>query len=271
MTERSEHNRPQVIRSPRFSIRWSAELLWSFVSQRITLRYKESLLGFGWIFLQPVALTIIFSYIRRIANIPTGEIPYPLFVAIGLVGWSFTALAISQSVPSISNYSALLKRTAFPRIVLPLSSIIATLADFGIMLFLVLALCLYTHHLSVWGLFWIPILLLIHFMLLIGIGCLVSLINVFLRDVGHATPHLLQFWFFASPVFYPFSMVPKEFKELSRWNPMTGLLEGYRSVLVYGQPPPLDLFLPAFLVAVATCALGLSCFWHLEGSVADML
>lgn len=264
-------HRPKVIRAPRSSIRWSLELLWTLAVHRISIRYKETLFGFGWIFLQPIALTIIFNYIHRVARIQTGDIPYPLFAAVGLVVWSLTALTTSQSAIAVASEAALLKRIALPRILLPLSAVVSSLADLCVMGVMLIGLFVYYHAPLSWEVAWVPAIFVIHLSLLIGISCLISLANVFLRDIGHAVPSLLQLWFFASPVFYPSSMVPKEFTLLSRWNPMTGLIEGYRAVLLLGRPPSLELLWPALIVSLAMLILGAAFFRQLEGDLSDLL
>lgn len=252
-------------------MRWSGELLWTLVAHRLDLRYKETLLGIGWLLLQPVSLTIIFTYIRRIANIPVGDTPYPLFVASGLLAWSFTALVVSQSTSCITTYGAVLKRVAFQKILLPISVVIVSLVDLGIMLGLVGILFVYYKIAVPWEAAWVLLPLLVHLALLLGLSCLVSLGLVFLRDIGFATNSILQLWFLASPVFYPSSMVPTEFKEIARWNPMTGIIEGYRSALLFGQPPSMETFGPALIVSVAMLVVGFLLFRWLEGILVDML
>lgn len=261
----------QVIRSPRRSRRWLLELLWNFCLHRVNLRYRETLLGYGWILLQPVALTMIFNYIRRVADIPTGQTPYPLFVATGLVAWSFTSLVVSQAAISVVGNWPLLKRVALPRILLPLSATLSSLADLVVMAVLLVGLFVYYQFPVPWTVVWVLPLLMVHLGLLVGLGCLVSLVNVFTRDLGQAIPHLLWLWFFASPVFYPASMVPEEFRKLAQWNPMTGLIEGYRSALLLGQSPSAQLLIPAVLVAALVLATGWIIFRQLEGIMVDML
>jgi len=261
----------RIVRTPRRSVRWSLELLWTLAVHRINIRYKETLFGFGWIFLQPVALTIIFNYIHRVARIPTGEIPYPLFAAVGLVVWSITALVLSQSTICLTSQAPLLKRIALPRIFLPLSVLFSSIADLCVMGLLLVGLFLYYQRPPGMAWAWIPILLLLHFSLLMGLSCLVSLANVFLKDIGHALPFLLQIWFFASPVFYPYSMVPREFRMLARWIPLTGIIEGYRAALLSGQPPPLELLGPTFLATILISAVGILLFKKIEGTITDML
>ena len=263
--------RYQVIRSPRFSIRWSLELLWNLALHRINLRYRETLLGFGWIFLQPVGLTLIFNYIRRVANIPTDNVPYPLFVAVGLVAWSYTSLAVNQAIISIAGNAVVLKRVAVPRVLFPLSAVASTTADLLVMVFLLVGLFIYYGYAVTNFILWIPVLCLIHLSLLVGLSLLVSLAQVFLRDIGQATPHLIWLWFFASPVFYPASMVPREFKTLARWNPMAGLIESYRSVLLFNQAPSMDFLLPACVVSMVFLGCGIFLFYKLEGTLSDML
>lgn len=265
-------DRAQVIRTPRFSLRWAAELLWSLATHQVVIRYKETLFGFGWILLQPVALTVIFTYIfHRFAQVPSQEIPYPLFTATGLVAWSATALVMSKSIVSLAGYGALLKRVALPKIVLPMAGVISVIADLAVMALLLVGLFLY-YGLSIpataW---WVLPLLALHLLLLIGLSCLASLAQVFIRDVGHAMPSLLQLWFFASPVFYPYAMVPENFRLLARWNPMSGLIEGYRAALLLGEAPPGDLLIPAVTTTFLLFAIGLLCFWRLEGEITDII
>ncbi len=263
--------RAQVIRTPRLSIRWSAELLWALSIHRVNTRYKETLFGFGWILLQPIALTIIFAYIRRVANIPSGEVPYPLFSATGLCAWALTSLVVSQSLVCISGFTPVIKRVAVPKILFPLSVIVASMVDLCVMvLFLIALLFYYGTAISV-TILWLPVLLFVHLCFLFALTCLTSLANVYMRDISHALPSLLQLWFFASPVFYPSSMVPEEFRALSHWNPLTGLIEGYRSVLLLHQSPSLQLLAHTAIITFILLGIGLPIFVRLESCVADAL
>ena len=264
-------DKPKVTRTPRLSFRWMLELLWNLSTQRVALRYKETFLGFGWIFLQPVALTVIFNYIRRVSDIPTGHVPYTLFVAAGLIPWSFTSLAVSQSTVSIAGNGPILKRVALPKILFPLSTIFSTLADLLVMVFLLVGLFIYHRFLPPLTILWLPVIFGIHLALLIGLACLLSIIHVFLRDLGYAVPHLLWLWFFGSPVFYPASMVPSEFKRIAVWNPMVGLIESYRSILLSGKAPSPELFFPATVVSLGILLVGLAVFRSSESTVVDML
>ena len=264
---------PCVIRTPSPSLGWRCELLWNLAWHRITLRYKETVFGFMWIFLQPVALTIIFTYIFHwFARVPSGETPYPLFAAVGLVAWSLTSLVVSQSTICITSQTALLRRVALPKILLPFSVIIATMADLCVMsILLIILFFFFQTHVTWTGWFWLVLVFLTHMMLLTGVACLVSAANVFLKDVGQAVPYLLQLWFFASPVFYPSSLVPRQFKTLAQWNPMGGLIEGYRAALLHGTSPPWELFWPACCVSLIVFWIGISCLKKLETFLSDLL
>lgn len=264
--------RATVVRSPRHSLRWAAELLWCLAANRVNIRYKGTVLGPGWIFLQPVALTVIFTYIfKRFAHVTSGAVPYPLFTATGLVAWSLTALVVNASANTLIGNQAILKRIAIPRLLLPLSTVLAAFADLAVLALLLTGLGVYYHAALSPAAAWVLVLLAIHLALLVGLGCLAALANVWWRDVGHATPSLLQLWFFASPIFYPAAMVPKEFAALARWNPMTGLIEGYRAVLLRGAMPPWDLVGPAAVTTAVILALGLLSFRWFEGTLADLL
>lgn len=238
---------------------------------RITMRYKETLLGFGWIFLQPVALTGIFHYIRKVSNIPTGNVPYALFAAVGMVAWSFTSLYVSQSVISISGANVILKRVYLPKIIFPVSVLISAIFDLCVMVFLLVGLFFYYWYPISSAVLWLPVIFFIHLVFLVSLGCIISLINVFFRDIGQAIPQLLWLWFFACPVFYPQSMVPEQFHLLSRWNPMAGLIESYRAVLLLGQPPPVYLFGPTILVSTVMFIVGIGLFKKLEGNLVDLV
>ncbi len=262
---------PSVTRIPRRSFRWTWELLWNLALHRINLRYKQTFLGFGWILFQPVALTVIFNYIRRVATISSGDIPYPLFAAVGLVGWSFTSLAVSQSMPSLVTDAALLRRIALPKAVFPLSSVLSTTVDLLVMLTLVGGLFFYYRFPLHPSALWAPLIFLAQFIFLMSLGCLAALAHALLRDIGHAIPHLLWLWFFASPVFYPASMVPAEFKTLARWNPMVGFLESYRSVILLGQPPPMHWLGPTLIVTAFSAFLAIAAFRRMEGTLVDLL
>ena len=263
----------RVNRSPKPSLRWVSELLWSLITLRVRIRYKETLLGFAWFLLQPVALTILFTYLfNRFARIASGDIPYTLFVAMGLVPWSLTALVVTHGAFSLTSQQLLLKRVALPKILLPFSAVVASGVDLAAMIGLLVALFMhYQISLSGQALDWVLVLLGIHVALLVGLSLLVSLANVFFRDVGLALTLLLQLWLFASPVFYPASLFPEELKALVRWNPMTGLIEGYRVTLLLGQTPSLDFMGSAALVSLGVLAVGLVFFWRFEGTVTDLL
>ena len=264
-------DRPQVIRNTRLSRRWAMELLWRLAVNRVNTRYRETVFGFGWIFLQPVALTLVFTYIfHRFTRISSG-VPYPLFSATGLIAWSLTSLVVSQSVIILTSAAPLLKRVALPKILLPLSVVVAVLADLCVMAVLLGGLLMYYRITLTWIAAWTFPLLIVHLAFLVGVSCLASVVTVYVRDLAQAVNALLQLWFFASPVFYPISLVPSEFRALAVWNPMAGLIEGYRSVLLFGQPPSADLLGPAVIVTVILLVLGLWAYRSRGGSIVDLL
>jgi lipopolysaccharide transport system permease protein len=178
---------------------------------------------------------------------------------------------VTHAASCLISHQVILKRVAFPRMLLPFSVVISTMVDLAVMVLLLVGLFVcYQVRPPVSAWFVLPIFA-VHLALLVGLGCLFALAHVYVRDVGQALTFLLQLWFFVSPVFYPSSMVPREFKALALWNPMTGLIEGYRSALFLGRAPPLELITPTVIVAVGSLAAGVLLFRRLEGTLSDIL
>jgi lipopolysaccharide transport system permease protein len=254
------------------SPRWLVEVLWTLAAFRVKMRYKETFFGYGWFLLQPVGLTVLFTYLfHQFDFFAQDKVPYPLFAALGLVPWSITELVVSQSAFCISHLQELLKRVALPKMLLPLSTVLACGVDLAAMTLLLGALSMY-YRIPLFGsVGWTFILVGIHLALLVGLSCLASLTHVFFRDMGQAIPFLLKIWFFSSPVFYSSSLLPAKFLAWARWNPLSGLIEGYRSVLLLGETPPLELMGPAALVSIFVLISGLIIFWRLESKVVDAL
>jgi homopolymeric O-antigen transport system permease protein len=248
------------------------ELLWMWTLREIRVRYKQSLLGTMWALLQPMALaamfTLVFSYIVRV---PTDGIPYPVFSYTALLPWSFLSTSISFGVPSLVNNMNLVTRIYFPREVLPLAAIAAAGVDFlvGSVVFVgMLLLYRMPFHPAI---VLLPLLLLIQIVLTFGLVLAGSAAIVFFRDVRFVVPLALQLWLYASPVIYPSSLVPPRFRGMYYLNPMVGLLEGYRDILLYARWPEPGSLLLAALVAVVICLGSYWAFKRLEPRFADLI
>lgn len=214
------------------------ELLLQLVARQIKTRYKQSVLGILWAILNPlfmmIIFTVIFSYFIRI---PSDGIPYPLFSYCALLSWQFFSGSVSSATSSLTGNSSLVQQIYFPREIFPISSIIASFVDFLIASSIfVLMLVFYKVHITPYAFFAI-LLIVLQFLLIAGVSFLGSALNVFYRDVGFALNFLLQIWMYATPVIYPLSVVPEKLLPFYLLNPMVGIIDGYRRVVIQGIPP----------------------------------
>jgi len=247
------------------------ELLLVLTARDVRVRYKQTVLGFLWAIIQPVMLMIVFSiFFGRLAKMPSDGIPYPVFVYAALLPWTFFANAISTSGNSLVGSRQLVSKVYFPRLIIPLSSVGTGLVDFAISAGVLLILMAW------YGVGWSLNLLAAPWLIAgvvfvaLGVGTILSALTVTYRDFRYVIPFLVQFWMFATPVVYPASLVPENWRWLLYLNPMAGLIEGFRSAFL-GRPfdiPALALSLGvAFVVFVA----GVAYFEKVERRFADMI
>lgn len=216
-------------------------LLWALVYRNVIARYRKSVLGIGWAIIQPVMYMVVFGILRGVTGVSSEGFPYPVFIFSALAPWTFFANAISNSAPSVITNANIVKKVAIPREIFPLSAVMTALFDFCMAALVLAGLMVYYQVAVGWALLWLPVLLAITIMLALSVGMLLSSFGTFKRDLVLAAPFLTQFWLFASPVIYPLSEVPPEWKTLYMLNPTVGLIEGYRNVLLRAEAPPLDL------------------------------
>lgn len=212
------------------------ELLWVITARDVKVRYKQTILGAAWAILRPVLATIIFSVVfGRLMRTPSDGYPYPMFVYAALVPWSFFATAVGASGSSLVGSSQLVSKVYFPRLIIPLSSVGAALVDLLVsMIVLVLMMLWYDIGWSI-NLLAAPLLVVFVVLAAMGVGTLLSALTVAYRDFTHVTPFLLQIWMYATPVVFPVSLVSEQWQWVLFLNPMTGLVEGFRSVFL-GKP-----------------------------------
>ena len=272
----------RVIRPPAFSLGTVfsgvqtlvkyADLLWILSLFRLTVRYKQSALGWVWAALQPLALMTIYTLVfTRVTTISTGGIAYPLFVLCGLLPWLFFSSSISNAVHGLVLYPNLLTKMYFPREIIPLSYLTAGFADFFIGCVILAGFMAHYRVSPTWNLLYaIPIL-----MVLAGfaaaIALLFSAIHVRFRDIGLALPLVLQVWMFTIPVVYSLQSVPVRFRKFYLLDPIAGLIENFRTVLLHGRrPDPSSLALSA-TIAVACLAIAYAYFKSSEATMADII
>ena len=248
---------------------WShRHLLFSLIRRQYHLRYRQSFAGVAWALVPPLATLgaakLVFDGVLRVDV----EVPYALFALSGLAPWTFFANSLILGVPSVVNGWLMVTRLPFPRAILPLSNVGISLVD------LTIAAATFVVFAFVIGagipitVLWVPLLVLIEIVLIVGVLLLASALNVFARDVGLAVPLFVQIWFFLTPVVYP---MPDTLRGLYLANPMTGVVESFRRVLVLGQPPDFGLLLTAVLGAVGVFLVGYWYFGATESRFADVV
>jgi lipopolysaccharide transport system permease protein len=210
---------------------WVFRELLFFLSWRdIKVKYKQSLLGIAWVILRPVVGMVIFSILfGRIAKFPSEGVPYPIFVFIGLLPWTYFSTSLTASTTSLVSGANLVSKIYFPRIMIPMSANLSNMLDFFISLTVLIIMMIYYKIIPQTGIILAPIFIFAIFITALGPGMLFSALNVRYRDVGYVVPFIVQIWMFLTPVIYPVSFIPEKYRLLMYLNPMSGLIESFRA------------------------------------------
>ncbi len=249
-----------------------SDLLYTLSLFRLHVRYKQSALGWTWAALQPLALMGIYTIIfTRVTTIATGGIPYPVFVFSALLPWIFFSSTISNAVNGLVLYPNLLTKMYFPREIIPLSYLVASLADFCIASLILGGLMLhYKVTLTLHLLYAIPIVIILA-SFAAAIALIFSTVQVRFRDVGLAMPFLLQVWMFTVPVVYSLRSVPVRWRSLYLLDPVAGLIESFRQVVIFGRPPDFRTLALSGVIAIASVPLAYAYFKFSEATMADLI
>lgn len=248
------------------------ELLFFLTWRDIKLRYKQTALGVAWAVLQPLLTMIIFSVIfGELAKLPSGGIPYPVFTYTALLPWQLFAFALTSSSNSLVGNQNLISKVYFPRLVIPFSSVIAGVLDFGVAFLVLLGMIIFYDIQISAAIFILPLFLMLTLASAMAVGLWLSALNVQYRDVRYAVPFLTQLWMYATPIAYSSELIPEKWRWLYSLNPMTGVVEGFRWVML-GESS-LDTFSLGIsaVVVVAFLVSGLYYFKRLEATFADVI
>jgi lipopolysaccharide transport system permease protein len=248
------------------------DLLWEWTARNVRARYQQSALGWFWAVLQPVAQVAIFTVVfTQFVPINTGNSPYILFSYVALVPWMLLAMSLPDMANALVDNISLVTKIYFPREALPIAALLARLMDFGVAAALVVFLMLYYQAPPfLLGWLYLPVILAVELMLIMGLGLACAALNVFFRDVRSLLVLGLQVWFYASPIIYPVSLVPEWLRPFYFLNPMAGIIAAYRDVLLDGQLPGPYLGLAA-LVALIVFLAGYWFFKRVEFQFADIV
>jgi lipopolysaccharide transport system permease protein len=264
-------------RSGLFDVDWSElweyrELLHTFVGRELKIRYKQTAIGVSWVVLQPLITVVIFTVIfGRLAEIPSDGVWYPVFALTALIPWNFVSQATSRSAASLVGNANLVSKVYFPRMLLPVSMVMAPLVDLALSLVLLFGLLIYAGIPLTLKVLMLPIFIVVAIFTAMGVGLIVSAANVKYRDVGHAIPFVIQIWMFVSPIVYPVSLVPEQWRWLYGLNPMVGVIEGFRWALLGRTAPDLIVLVESCLLLFLVFIAGLAYFRKMERQFADVI
>ncbi len=252
---------------------WEFRELFYFLAWRdIKVRYKQTALGASWAILQPLLSMLIFTLIFGIlAKIPSDGLPYPLFAYSALLPWQLFVYALTQSSNSLIENARLISKVYFPRLVVPLASVVAGVVDFFIAFSILILLMFYYGVVPTWGVLALPFFLILALGAAMSVGLWMSALNVKYRDVRYTVPFLAQAWMFATPIVYPSSMIPEAWRWLYGLNPMAGVVEGFRWALLGTEILHLPLILVSATVVVIGLVGGLYYFKRMEKMFADLV
>jgi lipopolysaccharide transport system permease protein len=248
------------------------DLLRAWTDRIVRSRYQQTILGGLWILVQPLATVAMFSIIFTFfVPVDTGDIPYPVFSYVAMVPWLLLSNSLNDMTVSLVTNMSLVTKIYFPREILPISSMLARLIDFFVAESLVIVLMLF-FRLPILTMNWLflPVILIIQLALITGLGLLLSSANVFYRDIKSLLTLGIQLWFYASPIIYPVSMVPERLRLVYSLNPMSGILESYRAVLINNTTPPPSLYISA-LMSIVVLVFGVWLFKRVEFQIADIV
>ena len=248
------------------------ELIFFMTWRDLKVRYKQTLLGASWAILQPFLTMIVFSiFFGNLAKVPSDGVPYPIFSYTALIPWTLFSKALQDASRSLVANRHMITKVYFPRMILPLSSVMAGLVDFLIAFVVLLGMMWYYKIPPTANVWVLPLFLLLAMVTAVGVGLWLSALNVLFRDINYILPFLTQFWMYLTPVAYPSSMVPAEWQVIYALNPMAGVVEGFRwALLGTGQPPGI-MTLVSSIAAVVLLISGMFYFRRMERLFADMV
>lgn len=249
------------------------ELVFFLIWRDVKVRYKQTLLGAGWAILKPLFSMIVFTVIfGNLARIPTDEVPPPLFYFSGLLPWIFFQDGITKASSSLVSGRNLITKVYFPRLAMPLSSVIAGLVDFGLAFFVLLGMMLFYNFRPTPAVWMLPFFVLLAMITALGIGLWLAALNVAYRDIGYVTPFIVQAWLYASPVVYSATLIKGDlWQVIYGLNPMAGVVQGFRwAILGAGQPPSASLA-ASFAVSLGLLVTGALYFRRMERTFADVV
>ena len=260
-------------RSMSFTLRevWqSRELLYFLVWRDVKVRYKQTVLGIGWSVLQPFLTMVVFTiFFGRLAKVPSDGVPYPVFSLAALVPWTYFATAASNGSNSLVGNQHLVAKVYFPRVLVPLAAVLMPAVDLAASFGMLMVLMAWYHVVPTPAIVTLPLYAVLGMLTAFAVTLWTSALSVRYRDARYVLPFLIQIWLFVSPVAYPASMVPDQWRLVYALNPMATVVEGFRSALL-GTPAPAAMAMIAVPAVAVALSAGVAYFRSVEGSIVDL-
>jgi len=248
------------------------ELTYFLIWRDIKVRYKQTVLGASWAILQPFLSMVVFSiFFGGFLNVPSEGVPYPIFSYAALLPWGVFSKALNDAGRSLVANRSMITKIYFPRMVIPLSSVLSGLVDFSIAFVVLMGMMWYFRIAPTSNIWTLPFFLLLALITALGVGLWLSALNVLYRDIGYIIPFLTQFWFYITPIVYPSSEVPEQLRYIYALNPMVGVVEGFRWALLNTSTPPGLMVAVSTVISVVILISGMFYFRRMERTFADMV
>ncbi len=248
------------------------ELIYFLMWRDVKVRYKQTVLGAAWAIIQPFFTMVVFSlFFGKLAKVPSDDVPYPVFTYAALVPWTFFAGSLSQTSNCLVGEANLIKKVYFPRLVVPISSVLSGTVDFRLAFVMLLAIMAFYHIAPTINALWLPLLVVLGLLTALGVGLWLSALNVEFRDVRYIVPFLIQFWFFVTPIAYPSTLLAERWRTIYAINPMVGVVEGFRWALLGTHTAPGPIVIVSSCVALLVLVSGVFYFCRMEKTFADIV
>ena len=253
-------------------LRQYRDLFYFLVARDIKVKYKQTILGGLWAIIQPFFFMVVFTlFFGKLAKIPSDGVPYPIFNFTAMVAWIYFANAVTGSGNSLIGNTNLISKVYFPRVIIPLTPVLGGLLDFSIAFVVLIGMMFYFHIYPTAMTVFVPFLVVLMIFTAGGVGMILAALNAKYRDIRYTIPFLVQLWMFASPIVYPASMIPEKYRLIYALNPMTGVIEGFRSVLLGTVTFPTQMILVSTTVSVILFTVGMFYFRQVERHFADII
>jgi ABC-type polysaccharide/polyol phosphate export permease len=248
------------------------DLLWHMTIRHLRGQYKQSALGWAWAFVNPLTQMLILSFVfSKILRVPSEDVPYPLFVFVGLVPWMFFSNGIGSATDSVTGAASLVTKVYFPREILPTAAVNTKLVDLAFGLIILAGMMVYYGYPPEATALWFPVIFVVQFTFTLGLSLPLAALNLYFHDVRFLVAQTLFLWYFLTPVLYPVDMIPQQYRWIFDINPMAIVIHAYRRVILHGDAPDIGRLAIGFAISLVIFLLGYYAFKKMEPGFADSI